>query len=135
MRMMSALTALAVFLLPAAALAADAAHPYSNVNRRVDAGNNTGDAQVDGLNQAQLGGTGYQPRTTSGPAAGKRAQANPYYPYAPPVGPAVQPRSVPTSYAAPAYLVRPYYPPVYVAAPPLFYPAPFFYPRPFFFPY
>ena len=132
MRTTLAMTALAVLLLPAAALAADAAHPYSNVNRRVDAGNNTGDAQVDGLNQAQLGGTGYQPGAAAGPAAGRRAQANPYYPYAPPAGPLVQPRPVATGYAAPAYLVQPPYPPVYVAVPPLFYPAPFFYPRPFF---
>ncbi len=135
MRVVSALTALAVLLLPAAVMAADATHPYTNVNRRVDAGNSTGDAQVDGLNQAQLSGTGYQPGTAAGPAAGQRAQANPYYPYAPPVGPVVQPRPVATGYAVPAYLVQPYYPPVYVAAPPFFYPAPFFYPRPFFYPY
>lgn len=35
--------------------AADAAHPYSNIDRRVDAGNGTGDARTAALNQAELG--------------------------------------------------------------------------------
>ncbi|HYZ65046.1 MAG TPA: hypothetical protein VE650_21560 [Acetobacteraceae bacterium] len=35
-------------------LAANARHPYSNIDRRVDAGNPTGDDQVDRLNQQQL---------------------------------------------------------------------------------
>ena len=40
--------------VPCGARAANAAHPYSNIDRRVDAGNDTGDSQVDRLNQAQL---------------------------------------------------------------------------------
>ena len=36
------------------ARAADASHPYSNVDHAVDAGNNTGDSQVDQLNEQQL---------------------------------------------------------------------------------
>ena len=134
MRIVSALTALAVVLLPAAAMAADAAHPYANVNRRVDAGNSTGDAQVDGLNQAQLSAPGSRANGVGSPAASP-SQANPYYPYAPPPGAAAQPRPAVTGYAVPAYPVRPYYAsPVYVAAPPVFYPAPLFYPTPFFYP-
>jgi hypothetical protein len=38
----------------AAALAADALHPYSNIDHRVDAGNNTGDAMVPQLNERQI---------------------------------------------------------------------------------
>jgi hypothetical protein len=39
-------------------LAANARHPYQNIDRRVDAGNPTGDDQVDRLNQQQLNGGG-----------------------------------------------------------------------------
>ena len=41
-------------------LAANARHPYQNVDRRNDAGNPTGDDQVERLNQQQLGGSGGQ---------------------------------------------------------------------------
>ena len=37
-----------------AAMAANARHPYSNVDRRVDKGGPTGDDQVERLNQVQL---------------------------------------------------------------------------------
>ncbi len=37
-----------------AAWAANARNPYGNVDPRVDAGNDTGDSQVDRLNQQQL---------------------------------------------------------------------------------
>jgi len=37
-------------------LAANARHPYQNIDRRVDQGNPTGDDQVERLNQQQLGG-------------------------------------------------------------------------------
>ena len=37
-----------------AAQAADATHPYSNVDHRNDAGNNTGDSQTDQLNAQEL---------------------------------------------------------------------------------
>ena len=39
---------------PAGAWAADALHPYSNIDHRVDAGNNTGNAMVPQLNEQQL---------------------------------------------------------------------------------
>ena len=127
MKATSALTALAVAVLPVAAAAADAAHPYSNVNRRVDAGNTTGDAQVESLNQDQLNATG-------NPGVARPGRPNPYYPYAPP--PRGQARPAVAAYPAPAYVVTPYTyaPPVYVAAP-FFYPRPFFYPGPFFYPH
>jgi hypothetical protein len=56
-----AVAALLAFSGPRA-FAADAAHPYSNVNHSVDAGNDTGDSQVDQLNQQQLqkNGQSYQ---------------------------------------------------------------------------
>ena len=41
-------------LLPSAAHAAHAGAPYKNVNKKNDAGNDTGDAKVDELNAAQL---------------------------------------------------------------------------------
>ena len=135
MKSVSAMAALAVLVLPAAAMAADAAHPYANVNRRVDAGNSTGDAQVEGLNQAQLNGG--QPRLAANragsPGLSRPGQANPYYPYAPP--PDGQARPATAAYPAPAYAGAPYayLPPAYVAAP-FFYPRPFFYPAPFFYP-
>jgi hypothetical protein len=43
-----------VAMAPGHANAADARNPYGNVDHRVDAGNNTGDSQVDQLNNAQL---------------------------------------------------------------------------------
>ncbi len=51
------LAAASLFVGLPAARAANANHPYSNVDRRVDAGNDTGDARVEQLNQAQLGQT------------------------------------------------------------------------------
>ncbi len=44
--------------MPLTAAAANADHPYQNINRSNDAGNNTGDYQVDRLNQAQLNSNG-----------------------------------------------------------------------------
>ena len=127
MKSVSAMTALAVLVLPAAAMAADAAHPYANVNRRVDAGNSTGDTQVEGLNQAQLNGG--QPRLAANGAGilgfSRPGQANPYYPYAPP--PDGQARPATAAYPAPAYVAAPFF-----YSRPFFYPAPFFYPRPFY---
>jgi hypothetical protein len=40
--------------VPRPALAAHAGAPYTNVDHRNDRGNDTGDSQVDGLNQRQL---------------------------------------------------------------------------------
>lgn len=43
----------ALMLAPAGAYAAHAGAPYSNVDHSNDAGNDTGDSRVDGLNAAQ----------------------------------------------------------------------------------
>ena len=51
--MMTAL-ALAVAIGAVPALAANARHPYSNIDRRLDHGGDTGDSQVEKLNQQQL---------------------------------------------------------------------------------
>jgi len=54
---MPARTLLAIFALALCAspsLAANARHPHQNINPRVDAGNDTGDAQVEELNRRQL---------------------------------------------------------------------------------
>jgi len=60
--MKSALIALAVALgvgsVATPVFAANARHPYQNIDRRVDKGGPTGDDQVDRLNQQQLGGGG-----------------------------------------------------------------------------
>jgi hypothetical protein len=47
-------------------LAANARHPYQNIDRRNDAGNPTGDDQVERLNQQQLGGNPTQPAPMPG---------------------------------------------------------------------
>ena len=78
-------------LAPAPLWAANARNPYSNVNHANDAGNNTGDSQVDALNQAQLS----QP--------GRRAAL-------------ATPMSAPYAYTAPAYVYA-YPPPVYYSVP------------------
>ena len=58
------------------AYAAHAGAPYANVDKRNDAGNDTGDSQVDQLNAAQLnqGATPApaQPITPNGTMAGRR---------------------------------------------------------------
>ena len=41
-------------IVPSAAHAAHAGAPYKNVNKKNDAGNDTGDAKVDELNAQQL---------------------------------------------------------------------------------
>jgi hypothetical protein len=41
-------------LAPVTAFAANAGAPYTNVDPRNDRGNNTGDSQVEGLNERQL---------------------------------------------------------------------------------
>ena len=55
----------AALAMPAPALAADAAAPYSNVDHRNDAGNDTGDRKVDRLNAGQLDEA--QPRQQAAP--------------------------------------------------------------------
>ncbi len=67
----------------ASAQAANARNPYGNVDRRTDAGNDTGDSQVDRLNDMQLDRNYRGPTYPVGPGAG------PGYPppgYAPPPG-------------------------------------------------
>ena len=58
MKTLSAILALAVAmgsaLYAAPSVAANARKPYSNVDKRNDKGNDTGDSQVDKLNQQQL---------------------------------------------------------------------------------
>ena len=58
MRKFAVLTAVAATLvssaLAPAAFAANARHPYKNVNHANDAGNRSGDADTDKLNQQQL---------------------------------------------------------------------------------
>lgn len=59
--------------LAAPAIAANADHPYSNVDKRNDAGNDTGDNRVEGLNSGQLNENYKGPvqlRTPSAPSAG-----------------------------------------------------------------
>ena len=121
--------------LASTARAANADHPYSNINPQNDAGNNTGDSRVDALNQAQLNGGAYRgrPRVPSGAgygipgygAADSRASyaapaygvvppayaPRPYYPY-PPAYSYPPPYYRPPAYVPPAYAPPPgYYPP------------------------
>lgn len=57
--MKAALIALAFTMgVASPVFAANARHPYQNVDRKVDAGNPTGDDQVERLNQQQLQGGG-----------------------------------------------------------------------------
>jgi hypothetical protein len=46
--------AAAVATAPAGVRAANADHPYENIDKRNDAGNDTGDSQVESLNRGQL---------------------------------------------------------------------------------
>jgi hypothetical protein len=55
-----ALALLGGVALAPSAHAANARHPYSNVNHANDAGNDTGDSRVDQLNSAQLNQNYYQ---------------------------------------------------------------------------
>ena len=109
---------------PLPAAAANANNPYSNVDHRIDAGNNTGDAQVEQLNQAQLNGTGLPPpRVGAGqaarPVAGPPGYAATTYPAA--GYPAAPVYAAPRYgyYPAPAYVVVPR--PYYYARPPFYY--------------
>ena len=70
--------------LSAVQQAANADHPYSNIDRRNDAGNDTGDSQVERLNEGQLDRNYRDPNTY------RPSMAPPAYPpppgYAPPPG-------------------------------------------------
>ena len=74
---LAAATAVALTLsLAPAAMAANARTPYRNVDRSNDAGNDTGDARVDQLNNAQLDQNYTGPRYTL-PPPGSAAAAPP----------------------------------------------------------
>ena len=85
MKSVFAISAFALALTTGAALApsahaANARNPYGNVNHANDAGNDTGDSQVDRLNSAQLdenynGGQGMQ--AAPGMAQGQMMQGGP----------------------------------------------------------
>ncbi len=140
---------------PGAALAANANNPYSNVDHRNDAGNNTGDSQVDRLNQAQLNGTGLTPapfRLPSPATPPAPGYAGPSQPPTPTQGYAAQSYPAP-GYAAPGYPAAGYpppgypapgypvsaYPPAIVGYPPAYGPYPYYpgpaviYPRSYFY--
>ena len=64
--------------VPSAVLdVANARNPYGNIDRRVDAGNNTGDSEVERLNDAQLN------RNYPGPQYGSGAAPSGYPPPSP----------------------------------------------------
>ncbi len=46
--------AVAIALAPVGGHGANSRHPYRNVDRRNDAGNDTGDSQIERLNEGQL---------------------------------------------------------------------------------
>ena len=98
MKVSFALLALAVTVGAGPAMAANARNPYGNVDRRVDAGNDTGDSQVEWLNRQQLGAA---PRPA--PMYAPPPQYAPY-PY-PPYGYAP---AYPPPYPAPYPYYRPY---------------------------
>ena len=50
------------------AQAANAKHPYQNVDHRNDAGNDTGDSKVDALNSGQLDSNYHGPMESRAPA-------------------------------------------------------------------
>lgn len=100
---------------PSAAFAANARAPYSNIDPRVDAGNDTGNSQVERLNEAQLGGAA-QPRYQQNYARPYQQGRYPGYAQIPPGNYAAQ------AYAPPQH--SPYYPPSY-APPPGYQQAPY----------
>ncbi len=155
--------AVALMLASPCCLAANAANPYSNVNPRNDAGNDTGDSQVEALNQSQIDGGPQRPMRR--PPAHYRphlAQSEPQYD-TPPEGypggaPAYQyergalgeahgpppryeqedayaPRFAPPGYAPPPYAAAPY-PPAgyYPPPPPRYYAPPGYYAAPRYYP-
>ncbi len=109
--MRTALLAATLALLAApACLAANANNPYGNINPANDAGNDTGDSQVEALNQAQLDSNGI-----ARPRLRPRPPRNPF---------AYLPDRAPT-YPAATYQTRPYVPQPYAQPRP--YPSPYGY--------
>ncbi len=115
-----------------ACLAANATNPYGNVNHRNDAGNDTGDSEVERLNENQLGAYApeqAQPGYDYGYSQGSRP------PYAGGYG--LPQGGYPSAYVGqPSYGYAPGYPyPPAYAYPPAYryppaYPAPYGYPAP-----
>ncbi len=122
MKLSTTLAVIAGSMAPAACIGADAAHPYSNIDPRVDAGNSTGDDQVDVLNQAELdvlATSSRHFRTAPLPAPPPMVAAAPVLGNAPP----------PLTYYPPPQYAPP--PPYYYPPPPWGYgPPPAYYPPP-----
>ena len=73
MKIALAVLALAAALSATPAMAANADQPFQNIDKSNDAGNSTGNAQVDPLNRAQLDGTSVTP----GPGTASRTIVEP----------------------------------------------------------
>ncbi len=139
MKLMSAAVMIALLTAAPTCLAANARNPYGNIDPRNDAGNDTGDLQVEALNQAQIDG-GPVPAIRHAPPRLRYAPAPESYSgqeatpggYAPPDGyyparsyppPPYQPAGAyaPPGYApyqpAPAYPPTGYAPPYYGPGP------------------
>ncbi len=114
----------ATMLAPVAGHAANAGNPYGNVDRRNDAGNDTGDSQVDRLNDQQLQGNGiprdaYNPGYAPGaPPAGYRAPPPGYRPPPPGYAPSSSAYAPQPGYAPPSGYPQPAPPPGYAPPPP-----------------
>ena len=67
MRVNGMTLAVVAALVAAPAMAANARHPYANVDHNVDQGNPTGNSQVDELNQQQLDGIHAQNQSAAKP--------------------------------------------------------------------
>lgn len=80
MKFMTTALMIALTVTAPACLAANANNPYGNINPANDAGNNTGDSQVEALNQAQIDGG---PRAATRQTPAYRRYAQPPYGYAP----------------------------------------------------
>ena len=80
MKTMTLLPALALGLglglAPAQLLAANADDPHQNVDKRNDAGNSTGNSQVEGLNSQQLDANQQPPANPGGTASSPPATAS-----------------------------------------------------------
>ena len=80
-------------LTPSRARAADAANPYGNIDHSNDAGNDTGDSRVEGLNAQQMNENYKGPlelRAPAGPVTMVPAQPQPGAPPPPPPGTVVR---------------------------------------------
>ncbi len=82
MRLVGAIAIAVTVMSTAPVLAANARHPHANVDHRVDKGGNTGNSQVEMLNQQQLDSL-----RGSGEAAGSGALGAPLYKPAAPARP------------------------------------------------